>query len=137
VSLRDIEIALDLIEERLPPLRRSRRVDPCGFPAKHRCLGQYRLLSDTLRLNARYLRPLDEEQAVALLDTLVHELLHRHCGWFDQLRDTFLAHPHICAKANAAALRLKDEFISRRRCASMSPKSDVAENFSRLRVERY
>jgi len=115
MSSRDIDLALALIDERLPHLRQPRRVDRCGFPAAHRCLGQFRLLSDTLKLNARYLAPLDDSVALDLLDTLLHELLHKHSGLLRQLRDTFRRHPDVCDEAARLTRLLADDYAKRRR----------------------
>ena len=119
MSSRDIDLALALIDQRLPHLRQPRRVDRRGFPAAHRCLGQFRLLSDTLKLNARYLAPLDEAAAVDLLDTLLHELLHKHSGLLRQLRDTVRRHPDVCDEAARLTRLLADDYAKRR--------SDVAQ----------
>jgi len=116
MSRRDIELALALVAERLPHLRQPRSIRPQAYAACHRTLGQYRLLSDTLRLNARYLADLDEAAAHSLLDTILHELLHKRSSWLRQLRDTLLPHPHIGAQAARLAAALAAEFALRRRC---------------------
>lgn len=115
MSRRDIDLALSLIADRLPHLRHPRRVDPCAFPAGRRVLGQYRLLSDCLRLNARYLEELDEIEALDLLDTLLHELLHKNSRLLRQVRDTFRPHPDIWCEAGRLCDFLADEFLARRR----------------------
>jgi hypothetical protein len=58
-------------------------------------LGQYRWHSDTLRLNPRYLARLSDDDALDLLDTMVHELLHKASPLWKQLRDSFRPHPDI------------------------------------------
>lgn len=115
MSQRDIELALRLIGERLPHLRQPRRLDPHAFGARRRVLGQYRLLGDCLRLNARYLEELDELAALELLDTLLHELLHKNSRLVRLVRDTFRAHPDIGCEAGRLRDALADEFLARRR----------------------
>jgi hypothetical protein len=115
MSRRDIDLALRLIAERLPHLRQPRRLNPYAFSAGRRVLGQYRLLTDSLRLNARYLEDLDEMQALDLLDTLLHELLHKNSGLLRQVRDTFRPHPEIWCEAGRLRELLEDEFLARRR----------------------
>lgn len=115
MSRRDIDLALQLIADRLPHLRQPRRLDPCAFAAGRRVLGQYRLLTDSLRLNACYLDDLDDLQALDLLDTLLHELLHKNSRLLRQVRDTFRPHPDIWHQAGCLRAILADEFLARRR----------------------
>lgn len=115
MSRRDIDLALRLIADRLPYLRQPRRLDPRAFTAGRRVLGQYRLLTDSLRLNARYLDELDELQALDLLDTLLHELLHKNSRLSRQLRDTFRPHPEIWLESSRLRQLLAAEFLERRR----------------------
>ncbi len=115
MSRRDIDLALRLIADRLPHLRQPRRLNPRAFPAGRQVLGQYRLLTDSLRLNARYLDDLDETQALDLLDTLLHELLHKNSHLMRQVRDTFRPHPDIWREAGRLRDCLADEFLARRR----------------------
>ncbi len=115
MSRRDIDLALQLIADRLPHLRQPRRLDPCAFPARRRVLGQYRLLTDSLRLNACYLDDLDDLQALDLLDTLLHELLHKNSRLLRQVRDTFRPHPDIWQQADCLRAMLAEEFLARRR----------------------
>lgn len=104
-----------LIAERLPNLQHPRRLDPCAFAAGGRTLGQYRLLTDSLCLNARYLDDLDDPEALDLLDTLLHELLHRNSSWLRLLRDSFRRHPDIWLEAGRLRESLAPEFLARRR----------------------
>ncbi|HWR88561.1 MAG TPA: hypothetical protein VN277_09095, partial [Acidiferrobacterales bacterium] len=99
MSQRDIDLALALLRRQLPHLRLPARIKSQGFPSHSRCLGQYRYLSDTLKLNERYLAPLDNAGALDLLDTLIHELLHKNSRWTRQVRDTLFRHPEIDAEA--------------------------------------
>lgn len=115
MSRRDIDLALRLIADRLPHLRQPRRLNPRAFAAGHPVLGQYRLLTDSLRLNARYLEHLDDMQALDLLDTLLHELLHKNSRLLRQVRDTFRPHPDIWHQADCLRVMLADEFLARRR----------------------
>ena len=55
MSRRDIDLAMQLIAERLPGLGRPRRIDAAAFARHRRVLGQYRWVTDCIRLNARYL----------------------------------------------------------------------------------
>ncbi|MCK7491230.1 MAG: hypothetical protein MZW92_05565 [Comamonadaceae bacterium] len=57
--------------------------------------------------------------ALDLLDTLLHELLHKHSGLLRQLRDTFRRHPDVCDEAARLTRLLADDYVKRR--------SDVAE----------
>lgn len=132
MSRRDIELALALVAERLPHLRQPRRLRPEAFAAGDRCLGQYHLPSDTLRLNARYLADLDEATAHDLLDTILHELLHKRSSWLRQLRDTWLPHPHIDAQAAHLAGALAEAFAWRRSCQQ---KATQPEEFAVFRGE--
>ena len=111
MSRRDIDLALRLIAERLPHLRQPRRLNPCAFPAGRRVLGQYRLLTDSLRLNACYLEDLDELQALDLLDTLLHELLHKNSGLLRQVRDTFRHIPTSGTKRADCATFSRTNFL--------------------------
>jgi hypothetical protein len=65
-------------------------------------LGQYRWHSDTLRLNPRYLARLSDDDALDLLDTLLHELLHKASPLWKQLRDSFRPHPEIWMRAESS-----------------------------------
>ncbi|MGB7988960.1 MAG: hypothetical protein WCF44_06165 [Candidatus Methylophosphatis roskildensis] len=114
MSRRDIDLALRLIAEWLPHLRQPRRLNPRAFAPGRRVLGQYRLLTDSLRLNARYLDDLDDMQALDLLDTLLHELLHGNSGLLRQVRDSFRPHPDIWHQAGRLRDLLADEFLTRR-----------------------
>jgi len=115
VSRYDIELAMQLIAERLPELGRPRRIDARAFARHRRVLGEYRWFSDCIRLNARYLDELDESRALDLLDTLLHELLHRNSRPLRQLRDTFRPHPDIWTEAERLCAALAEEFLARRR----------------------
>lgn len=115
MSRHDIDLALRLIAERLPYLRQPRRINPRAYSPGTRVLGQYRLLTDSLRLNARYLDDLDDPQALDLLDTLLHELLHKNSRTLRQLRDSLRPHPDIWGEAGRLRELLAAEFLSRRR----------------------
>ena len=115
MTQRDIDLALDVVREHLPDLgipRRqcTRRLSPAG-----RVLGQYRWHSDTLRLNPRYLARLSDDDALDLLDTLIHELLHKASPLWKQLRDSFRPHPEIWMRAESLATQLGPTFLARRR----------------------
>ncbi len=117
MSRRDIDLAMQLIAERLPGLGRPRRIDAAAFARHRRVLGQYRWVTDCIRLNARYLDDLDDLRALDLLDTLLHELLHRNSRPLRQLRDSFRPHPDIWCEAGRLCEALGDEFLARRRGA--------------------
>lgn len=108
--MRDIELACELIALRLPQLRQPARLCTERIKARSRCLGQYRYLSDTMRLHPRYLAKLDDECALELLDTVLHELLHKNSHPLMQLRDTLLPHPRIYEEAARLALALFSEY---------------------------
>lgn len=117
MTQRDIDLALELVREHLPDLgipRRlcTRRLSPAG-----RVLGQYRWHSDTLRLNPRYLARLSDDDALDLLDTLLHELLHKASPLWKQLRDSFRPHPEIWKRAEYLATQLGPTYLARRRTA--------------------
>lgn len=114
MSRRDIDLALRLIAERLPYLRQPRRLNPRAYLPGTRVLGQYRLLTDSLQLNARYLDDLDDLQALDLLDTLLHELLHKNSCPLRQMRDSLRPHPDIWVEAGRLRELLAAEFLSRR-----------------------
>lgn len=115
MSRRDIDIALTLIAQRLPHLRQPRRIDAQAFARHRSVLGQYRWFTDSIRLNLRYLDELDDAQALDLLDTLIHELLHRNSRPLRLLRDTFRPHPHIWHEARRLCETLRGEFLALRR----------------------
>lgn len=114
MSRRDIELAMQLIAERLPELGLPRRINARAFARHRRVLGEYRWFTDCIRLNARYLDELDEAHALDLLDTLLHELLHRNSRPLRQLRDSFRPHPDIWLEAARLCAALGDEFLARR-----------------------
>lgn len=116
----DIDLALSLIARRLPHLRLPRRLQRAAFPASSRCLGQYLWITDTVRLNARYLDTLDDTGALDLLDTLLHELLHRHSPPMRQWRDSLRPHPRIHAEAGRLARLLAAEFRALRVAAELA-----------------
>src|SRR5574343_749788 len=99
MTQRDIDLALEVVRESLPHLGIPRRLCTRKLPAGGRVLGQYRWHSDTLRLNPRYLAHLSDDDALDLLDTLLHELLHKASPLWKQLRDTFRPHPDIWQQA--------------------------------------
>lgn len=115
MSRHDIDLALELIRSRLPHLRIPARVRPHGFSARSRCLGQYRYVSDTLKLNERYLAALDDAGALDLLDTLLHEVLHKNSPLTKQLRDTWKPHPDIHCEAARLTQCLAPAFLAARR----------------------
>lgn len=110
VSNRDIQLACELIALRLPALRQPARVCTRRIKAHSRCLGQYRYFSDTMRLHPCYLAELDDECALELLDTVLHEILHKNSHPLRQLRDTFLPHPDIYEEAARLARILAAEY---------------------------
>lgn len=125
MSQADIDLALQLISDRLPHLRHPRRLDPCAFSEGSRVLGQYRLIGDRLLLNARYQNALTDRQALELLDTVLHELLHKNSPPLRQLRDTLLAHPRIWNEAARLSAHLAFEFLARRRVCNATEIAEV------------
>lgn len=115
MTQRDIELALQLVREALPHLAVPRRLCTRRLKPGSRAMGQYRWLSDTLRLNPRYLARLSDDDALDLLDTLIHELLHKASPLWKQLRDSFRPHPEIWMRAESLATQLGPTFLARRR----------------------
>ncbi len=73
----DIDLALALVRRTQADLTRvPRRLKLDRLPAQSCRLGQYNRFTDTMHLNQRYLRELDDHAARDLLDTVIHELLH-------------------------------------------------------------
>ena len=114
MSLRDIELAIVTVAAGLPHLAPPRRICVARIDSASRTLGQYRWLSDTLRLNRRYLAELDGPRTLELLDTVIHELLHRHSTPLRQLRDTLRPHPDIYAEAARLAQLLWPDYSRQR-----------------------
>lgn len=117
MTRRDIDLALDVVREHLPDLRIPRRLCTERLPTASRVLGQYRWHSDTLRLNPRYLNRLSDDDALDLLDTLLHELLHKASPVWQQVRDSFRPHPHIWQQAEALTAQIGPAYLARRRAA--------------------
>ncbi len=112
----DIDLALALVRRTQADLTRiPRRLRADRLRAQSCRLGQYNRFTDTLHLNERYMRELDDHTARDLLDTVIHELLHANSSLFKQLRDTFFAHPDIYAEAHRRAELLAEEFHSLRK----------------------
>ncbi|MCK6393165.1 hypothetical protein [Zoogloea sp.] len=115
MTRRDIDLALEVVQAHLPGLGIPKRLCTRRLAASGRVVGQYRWHSDTLRLNPRYLAPLSEADALDLLDTVLHELLHKASPLWKQLRDSFRPHPDIWKQAEALAARLGPAYLARRR----------------------
>ena len=111
----DIDLALDLVRESLPQLGIPRRMCTRKLSPAGRVFGQYRWHSDTLRLNPRYLARLSDDDALDLLDTMIHELLHKASPLWKQLRDSFRPHPEIWLKAEKLTRQLGPTYLARRR----------------------
>mgnify|MGYP000632606882 CR=1 FL=1 len=118
MTQKDIELALEVVQEALPHLRIPRRLCTRKLRPTGRVLGQYRWLSDTLRINPRYLERLSDHDALDLLDTVLHELLHKASPPWKQLRDSFRPHPEIWDQAERLAHRLGPAYLARRRSAA-------------------
>lgn len=102
MSRQDVATIQTLIRTECPQLTRRwpRRWQLGAYPAESRICGRYIALTRTLKLNARYdADPLTEELRRDLLDTVLHELLHVHQPWWQQLRDSFRPHPEVAAEA--------------------------------------
>ncbi|MDD2987947.1 MAG: hypothetical protein PHI64_03215 [Zoogloea sp.] len=115
MTRRDIDLALEVVRAHLPELGIPKRLCTLRLPASGRVVGQYRWHSDTLRLNPRYLAPLSEADALDLLDTVLHELLHKASPLWKQLRDSFRHHPDIWRQAEALTARLGPSYLAQRR----------------------
>jgi hypothetical protein len=127
MSERDIRIACELIALRMPHLRQPATICTRRIKIRSRCLGQYRFFSDTMRLHPRYLARLDEERALELLDTVLHEILHKNSSPLRQLRDTLFAHPGIYAEAARLARVLAAEFLAMRQGEAASAGARAAQ----------
>ena len=94
------------------------------LPQLHASQPNLRLLGkpviDTLRLNPRYLARLSDDDALDLLDTLLHELLHKASPLWKQLRDSFRPHPEIWMRAESLATQLGPTYLARRRTAEVT-----------------
>jgi hypothetical protein len=66
-------------------------------------------------VHPRYLAHLSDDDALDLLDTLLHELLHKASPLWKQLRDSFRPHPDIWRKAGALTTKLGPAYLARRR----------------------
>ena len=115
MTQRDIDLALELVRESLPHLGIPKRLCTRRLSPSGRVFGQYRWHSDTLRLNPRYLARLSDDDALDLLDTLIHELLHKASPLWRQFRDSFRPHPEIWLKAASLASELGPTYLARRR----------------------
>ena len=115
MTQRDIDLALEIVRETLPHLGIPRRLCTRKLPASGRVLGQYRWHSDTLRLNPRYLARLSDDDALDLLDTMVHELLHKASPLWKQLRDSFRPHPDIWLHCEKIVAEVGPMYLARRR----------------------
>lgn len=115
MTQRDIELALDVVREKLPELGIPRRLCVQRLPPHGRVLGQYRWHTDTLRLNPRYLNRLSDDDALDLLDTLLHELLHKASPVWKQFRDSFRPHPEIWRRAEELTAQIGPAYLARRR----------------------
>lgn len=115
MTQRDIELALELIREALPQMGIPKHLCTRSLSPVGRVFGQYRWHSDTLRLNPRYLARLSDNDALDLLDTVLHELLHKASPLWKQIRDSFRPHPDIWFKADDLARRLGPTYLARRR----------------------
>ncbi len=115
MTQRDIDLALEVVQAHLPELGIPKRLCTVHLPVSGRVVGQYRWHSDTLRLNPRYLAHLSDADALDLLDTVLHELLHKASPLWKQLRDSFRPHPDIWRQAEALTARLGPAYLARRR----------------------
>lgn len=115
MTRRDIDLALEVVQTHLPQLGIPKRLCTRRLTVSGRVVGQYRWHSDTLRLNPRYLAHLSDADALDLLDTVLHELLHKASPLWKQLRDSFRPHPDIWIQAEALTARLGPAYLARRR----------------------
>ena len=115
MTQRDIDLALEIVRETLPHLGIPRRLCTRKLPASGRVLGQYRWHSDTLRLSPRYLARLSDDDALDLLDTLLHELLHKASPLWKQIRDSFRPHPDIWRQCETLVAVVGPVYLARRR----------------------
>lgn len=117
MSWRDVEVARDLVAEREPSLAVDLRQISMDLPydpkAKRNVVG--RTYPWRIHLSLKYAGELSEVVAIDLLNTLIHESIHKRSNLFKALWD-FLnpKHPDVYARADALTARLKDEYLARR-----------------------
>lgn len=118
MSWRDVELARTLVAEREPSLAVDLSRISMDLPydpgAERNVVG--RTYPWRIHLSRKYEGELADAVAVDLLNTLIHESIHKRSNLFKALWD-FLnpKHPDVYARADALTSRLKDEYLARRR----------------------
>lgn len=118
MSWRDVVLARDLVAEREPSLAvdlGSIRMDlPYDPKAKRNVVG--RTWPWVIRLSRKYEGELTDEVAVDLLNTLIHESIHKRSSLFKALWD-FLhpSHPDVYRRADELTADLKERYLALRR----------------------
>ena len=120
LTQQDIDLAFELVRKELSDLRTPDgvRVADLWFNA----VGRTDLLFG-ISVDDRYLADLNDTQALDLLDTIIHEVLHYNQDLLDLLTDTFFEHLDIYDRADELARKLFDKFQRRRSCAANSESS--------------
>jgi len=118
MSWQDVIVAEKLITEKVPELAVALSSIVLDIPydpkAKRNIVG--RTLPWKLRLSRKYEGALSDEVAVDLLNTLIHESIHKRSNLFKAVWD-FLhpLHPDVYKRADELTTLLKEEFLKRRR----------------------
>lgn len=121
MSWRDVVLARDLVAEREPSLAvdlGSIRMDlPYDPKARRNVVG--RTWPWRIRLSRKYEGELGEDLAVDLLNTLIHESIHKRSNPFKALWDCCIrpSHPDVYRRADELTVRLRDEYLALRRSA--------------------
>lgn len=118
MSWQDVVVARALIAEKVPslavPLSSIAMDIPYDPKASRNIVG--RTLPWKLRLSRKYEGALSDAVAVDLLNTLIHESIHKRSNLFKAVWD-FLhpLHPDVYKRADELTALLKDEYLRRRR----------------------
>lgn len=118
MSWQDVIAAEKLITEKEPSLAVALDSIALDLPydptAKRNIVG--RTFPWKIRLSRKYEGELSDEVAVDLLNTLIHESIHKCSNLFKAVWD-FLhpLHPDVYKRADELTALLKDEYLARRR----------------------
>jgi RHS repeat-associated protein len=111
----DIDIAVKIIKETQKDLKFPKSIAPSYRSDKY--AGEYFYLTDTLKLNQNYLKKLTDKQAEDLLNTIVHELLHKKDPLWRQILDSFREHPDIEKETERRVKDMLERYLKQREAA--------------------
>ena len=111
----DIDIAIKIIQETQKYLKFPKSIDTSYRSDQY--AGEYFRPTDTLRLNQNYLKKLTDKQAEDLLNTIVHELLHKKDSLWKQILDSFRDHPDIKEEAERRVRDILERYLKERKAA--------------------